>query len=139
MKTMPSEIRGLVNCFLGFALVMLAAFGRFPENHAVVYVTTAYGLGLILYSLLSDYEPLARRLARPIFLVDLIVGATLVASPWLFGFSRVSILPQVLVGLLVIGNTLIAWRAADRRASGLGPALEPDGHLATWSRMNRVR
>ena len=139
MKTTPYDVRGLVNCFLGFGLFLLAAFGRFPEGSPMVLVTTAFGLGLMIYSLVSDFTRVPRgRSARRYLLIDLAIGGTLAASPWLFDFARVSALPQVVVGLFVIGNALFTLDLARRRDVRLGAAFEPDGHPATWSNLNRM-
>ena len=138
MKMLSSDVRGLANCFLGFALVMLAAFGRFPEQSAVIYVTTAFGLGLMIYSLLTDFLTVRVMSSRNFLIVELVIGAALAVSPWLFEYARVTFLPQVLVGLLVMGNSLLTMDFIRRhRDVRLGAAREPDGLPDTWSRLNR--
>lgn len=139
MKMLSSDVRGLVNCFLGFALVLLASFGRFPEQNAVIYVTTAFGLGLMVYSLLVDHSAPGLSVSMRV-MIELAIGFGLAVSPWIFGFAGVSWLPQVLVGLFIVGNSAAGVRLLRRRRDvRLGSAREPDGYPDTWSRLNRVR
>jgi hypothetical protein len=70
-------------------------------------VTVVLGIGLIAYSLLTDYELGAWKVAPMAVhnLIDVIAGAVLALSPWLFGFADEGTnawAPLVVVGLAAI-------------------------------------
>jgi hypothetical protein len=65
-----------------------------------------------LYSLFTDYEwGVARKLSMPTHLMlDLLSGAFLAASPWVFGFAEYVYLPHLIFGLLEMGVSLMTKR-----------------------------
>jgi hypothetical protein len=70
-------------------------------------VPVVLGIGLIAYSLVTDYELGVVKLAPMAVhnLIDIAAGALLAASPWLFGFADHTAnvwLPHVVVGLAAI-------------------------------------
>ena len=65
------------------------------------------GIGLIAYSLFTDYELGVWKVAPMAVhnIIDVVAGAVLVASPWIFGFADESAnvwVPHVVVGLAAI-------------------------------------
>jgi hypothetical protein len=70
-------------------------------------VPIVLGIGLIAYSLFTDYELGVWKVAPMAVhnLIDVVAGGFLAASPWLFGFADESInvwLPHVVVGLAAV-------------------------------------
>ena len=66
------------------------------------------GIGLIAYSLLTNYELGVWRIAPMAVhnLIDIVAGSLLAASPWLFGFADDGAnfwLPFVVIGVAAIG------------------------------------
>ncbi len=66
------------------------------------------GGGVIIYSLLTDYELGAVELIGvPVHLVlDALGGLLLAASPWLFGFAWEVWIPHVVLGLAAVGAAM---------------------------------
>ena len=104
MQMIPTRIHGILD-YLTAALLIIAPwlFG-FADGGAAQWVPVVLGLGVIAYSLLTDYElGIARAISMPVHLgLDIAGGVLLAASPWLFGFADVVAWPHLLVGLLEI-------------------------------------
>jgi uncharacterized membrane protein HdeD (DUF308 family) len=82
------------------------------------------GIGLIAYSLITDYELGVWKVAPMAVhnVIDIVAGVFLALSPWLFGFADESAnvwVPHVVVGLAAIflGLTTIQAGFSYRRAS----------------------
>ena len=62
------------------------------------------GMGILLYSFFTKYElGVLRVISMPVHLtLDLVTGALLAASPWLFGFSDRVFLPHLILGIAAI-------------------------------------
>ena len=79
-----------------------------------VILPIVLGVGLILYSLLTDYErgiPGLRFIPMPVHLILDFVAAFLVAAPFLFGFANQGLnvwLPFVVAGVGVIILVLVS-------------------------------
>jgi len=67
------------------------------------------GAGAIFYSLFTDYElGASRRLPmRTHLTLDLMSGALLAASPWIFGFNEYVYMPHLILGLAEMGASLM--------------------------------
>ena len=92
-----------------WALALIAApwIFQFSDVTAAAAVSIVLGIGLIAYSLLTDYELGVWRVAPMAVhnLIDVIAGAFLAASPWIFGFADESAnvwVPHVVVGLAAV-------------------------------------
>jgi hypothetical protein len=89
-------------------------FGFFSVGGAAVIIPMVLGVGLILYSLLTNYElgipgvkfiPMTYHLA-----FDFVASAFLALSPFLFGFihdAPNAWLPHIIAGVAVIGLVLV--------------------------------
>ena len=85
--------------------------------------TIVLGVGLILYSLLTDYErgiPGLKFIPMPVHLIlDFVAAAFLVAAPFLFGFANQGLnvwLPFVIAGVGVIILVLVSQTHAYMKA-----------------------
>lgn len=107
-----TKVHGVLDYIVGVALVAAPYLFGFSEyGGAAVTVPTVLGIGLILYSLLTQYElgifrviPMKAHLT-----LDFIAAAVLAVSPWLFGFSDLPAnvwVPHLVVGLAVL---LVVW------------------------------
>jgi hypothetical protein len=87
-------------------------------SHAESWGPIILGEAVILYSLLTDYEvALVPVIPIPMHLsLDGAVGLSLVACPWLLGFTSVlgTLLP--IFGICLMGIALITSRTAGHRA-----------------------
>ncbi len=123
MRFLPTRIHGFLDYSTG--LLFLAApwlFGFAGEaDDIATWLFVVLGAGVLLYSLLTDYElGLVRKLPMPVHLMlDLGGGLLLLVSPWLFGFADEVWVPHVLFGLLEVGAALVTQRVpSDVRSVG---------------------
>ena len=103
----------------------LFGFADAPDE-AATWVPVVLGLGVIAYSLLTDYElGVARKIPMPTHLMlDLGGGVLLALSPWLFGFSEWVWVPHLVFGILEIGAALVTKKApTDERTTIRRPGL----------------
>jgi hypothetical protein len=106
----PSRVHGVLDYVT--ALVLIAApwlFG-FDDNRKAMLVPVILGLGIILYSLLTDYElGIAHLIPMPMHLMLDVLGAlVLIASPWIFGFSDDIWWPHVAIGLYELAVVVLS-------------------------------
>ncbi|HAH00466.1 MAG TPA: hypothetical protein DCL75_16810 [Ktedonobacter sp.] len=116
MRFVPTWLHGYFDYIGG--IVLIAApflFGFFSMGGVAVILPIVLGIGLILYSLLTDYErgiPALKFIPMPVHLIlDFIASALLAASPFLFGFSNQAPnvwLPHVVAGVGVIILVLVS-------------------------------
>lgn len=81
----------------------------FADGGAETWVPVALGIGIVLYSLCTDYAwGLVRRLPMPAHLVlDGVSGFVLAASPMLFGFYDEVMDPHLSIGVLEMVLALV--------------------------------
>lgn len=108
MRVIPTRIHGVIDYLMGAILIAAPWILGFADGGAEQWVPVVLGAGLILYSLLTDYElGIARVIPMSIHLgLDVLSGAFLAISPWLFGFADDIWWPHVLFGLVEIGAGL---------------------------------
>ena len=107
---------------MGLLLIAAPWLLDFARGGAETWVPVVLGAGVILYSLLTDYELGAlRRLSMPTHLtLDLLGGIFLAASPWIFGFADYVYLPHLIFGILEIGASLMTRRQPEDRTTTTG-------------------
>jgi hypothetical protein len=101
MRIIPTRWHGLLDYLVAVLLIALPALAGLPRG-AASYVPVCLGVATIGYSLLTRYErgilpviPMRAHLA-----LDLMNGALLAASPWLFGFAGEVWAPHVSIGCI---------------------------------------
>jgi hypothetical protein len=107
MRFIPTKFHAPLDYIVGAALIAAPWIFQFSEHTAATVVPIVLGIGLIAYSLLTDYELGVWKVAPMAVhnLGDIGAGIVLVASPWVFGFSDASAnvwAPHVIVGLAAI-------------------------------------
>jgi hypothetical protein len=120
---LPTRIHGFLDYLLGAAMVVIPlafGFGAGPQT----WLPVLLGGGLIIYSLLTDYEPgVVPIMGIPTHLaLDVLVGLLLASSPWVFGFAWEVWIPHVLLGLAAVGSAIVTRTQPShqvQRASGL--------------------
>jgi hypothetical protein len=119
MKTLrfvPTGIHAYFDYIGGIGLLAAPfVFGFFHFGGPAVIIPMVLGIGLILYSLLTNYElgipglkfiPMSLHLA-----FDLVASAFLAVSPFLFGFTNLTPnawLPHIIAGVTVILLVLVS-------------------------------
>jgi hypothetical protein len=107
MRFIPTKLHAPLDYIVGAALIAAPWIFQFSEHTAATVVPVVLGIGLIAYSLITDYELGVWRVFPMSMhnLFDIGAGAFLAASPWIFGFADESAnvwLPHVIVGLAAV-------------------------------------
>ena len=107
MPFIPTKFHGPLEYIVGAALIAAPWIFQFSDVPAAMVMSIVLGIGLIAYSLITDYELGVWKVA-PMAVhnpIDIAAGAFLAASPWIFGFADESAnvwMPHVVVGLAAI-------------------------------------
>jgi len=107
MRFIPTKFHAPLDYIVGAALIAAPWIFQFSEHKAATVVPIVLGIGLIAYSLFTNYELGVWKVAPMAVhnVIDVVAGAVLAASPWLFGFADESAnvwLPHVIVGAAAI-------------------------------------
>ena len=107
MRFIPTRFHAPLDYIVGVALIAAPWILQFSEHTAPMVLSIVLGVGLIGYSLLTNYELGLWKIAPMAVhnLFDIVAGIVLVASPWLFGFADETAnvwVPFVVVGVAAI-------------------------------------
>lgn len=154
MRFLPTKIHGALDYIVGIALILAPNLFHFSAlGGPAVWVPRVLGIGLIAYSIFTNYEwgviralPMAYHLV-----VDFVAAMFLALSPVIFGFTHHGLnawLPHVVVGVAVIAVVLVSQtqtgngrRSAEPSESLSGQAYWMPGATEADRRaeMNRLR
>ena len=112
MRFIPTRFHAPLDYIVGAALIAAPWIFQFSEHTAATVTPIVLGIGLIAYSLFTDYELGVWRVAPMAVhnVIDIVAGTLLAASPWLFGFADETAnvwVPHVVVGLAAVGLGLL--------------------------------
>ena len=114
MRFLSTRVHGMLDYGMGVLLIASPwLFGFAGEaDGAATWLPVVLGLGVVLYSLFTDYELGAvRKIPMPTHLMlDLGSGLLLAVSPWLFGFADEVWVPHLVLGLLEVGAALVTQK-----------------------------
>ena len=107
MRFIPTKFHAPIDYIVGVALIAAPWIFQFSDVTAATVVPIVLGVGLIAYSLITDYELGVWKVAPMAVhsLLDVVAGLFLAASPWIFGFADESAnvwAPHVVVGLAAV-------------------------------------
>ena len=116
IRFIPTGVHAYFDYIGGIALLVAPfIFGFFSVGGAAVIIPMVLGIGLILYSLLTNYElgiPGLKFIPMPYHLAfDFVASAFLAVSPFLFGFinkAPSAWLPHIIAGIVVILLVLVS-------------------------------
>lgn len=104
----PTKVHGVLDYVVGIVLILAPMiFGFSSIGGAAVLIPEIIGVGLIIYSIFTDYE-LSLVKVMPMkwhLILDFVAGVLLALSPWLFGFADAPAnawVPHLVVGVVVI-------------------------------------
>jgi hypothetical protein len=132
MRFIPTKFHAPLDYIVGALLIAAPWIFQFSEHTAPTVVAIVLGIGLILYSLFTNYELGVWKVAPMSVhnLIDIAAGSLLAASPWLFGFADESAnvwVPHVVVGLAAVFLGLTtkqeggySYRKADKPSTATG-------------------
>ena len=107
MRFIPTKFHAPLDYIVGVALIAAPWIFQFSDHAAPTVISVVLGIGLIAYSLFTDYELGVWKVAPMAVhnLIDIAAGIVLATSPWVFGFADDSAnvwVPLVVVGLAAI-------------------------------------
>lgn len=120
MRFIPTKFHAPLDYIVGAALIAAPWIFQFSEHTAATVVPIVLGIGLIAYSLFTNYELGVWKVAPMAVhnVIDIVAGGLLAASPWLFGFADESAnvwVPHVVVGLAAVFLGLTTKQAGGYR------------------------
>ena len=94
---------------MGIILIAAPWLLNFTRNGAETWLPVILGIGVILYSLFTNYElSLIKRIPmRTHLFLDVASGIILASSPWIFGFNDYVYLPHLILGIVEIAAGLM--------------------------------
>ena len=115
-RFVPTAVHGIFDYLGGVGLIASPfIFGFSSMGGTAVILPIVLGVGLLAYSLLTNYEtgvPMLRFIPMRVHLVfDFVASAFLCVAPFLFGYSNQGLnvwLPQVIAGVGVMGLVLVS-------------------------------
>src|SRR6266700_4358494 len=127
IRFVPTGLHGYFDYIGGIGLIAAPfVFGFFSVGGIAVILPMVLGVGLILYSLLTNYErgiPALKFIPMQVHLIlDFLASALLAASPFLFGFWTQAPnvwLPHVIAGVGVILLVLVSQTRVQTKARAL--------------------
>jgi len=107
MRFIPTRLHAPLDYIVGAVLVAAPWIFQFSGDAAATAVSIVLGVGLIAYSLITNYELGVWKVAPMAVhnLIDIVAGALLAVSPWIFGFADKGAnywLPFVVIGFAAI-------------------------------------
>lgn len=107
MKFIPSKFHGALDYAVAITLIVAPLVLGFAG--VAKYLAIAGGLGLLVYSLITDYSLSARKLLpfRMHLILDFVAALALVAAPFLFGFTGIEKAFYLVIGLSVIAVVFV--------------------------------
>jgi hypothetical protein len=125
MRFIPTKFHAPLDYIVGAALVAAPWIFQFSEHTAASVVPIVLGIGLIAYSLFTNYELGVWKVAPMAVhnLIDIAAGTLLAASPWIFGFADETAnvwVPHLVVGIAAafLGLTTVQRGGYSYRKSG---------------------
>lgn len=105
MNVISTRTHGIMDYLMGIVLIIAPWIFQFSRGGAETWIPVIIGVGVIFYSLLTNYELGAAHIIsmRTHLWIDGIGGLFLALSPWLFGFAEFTYLPHLILGVLEIG------------------------------------
>jgi hypothetical protein len=107
MRFIPTRLHAPLDYIVGAGLIAAPWIFQFSDLTTPTVLSIVLGVGLIAYSLVTNYELGVWRVAPMAVhnLFDIAAGAVAVAAPWLFGFADEGAnvwAPFVVVGVAAI-------------------------------------
>ena len=89
MRFIPTKFHAPLDYIVGAVLIAGPWIFQYSDSGAATAISIVLGIGLIAYSLFTNYELGLWKVAPMAVhnVIDIVAGALLAASPWLFGFA----------------------------------------------------
>src|SRR5262245_54034607 len=118
MRFIPTRLHAPLDYIVGALLIAAPWIFQFSDVTAATAISIVLGIGLIAYSLFTDYELGVWKVAPMAVhnLFDILAGALLAASPWIFGFADEGV--NVWAPFLVVGVAAIFLGLTTKQEGG---------------------
>jgi SPW repeat len=118
MRFIPTKFHAPLDYIVGAVLIAGPWIFQYSDSGAATAISIVLGIGLIAYSLVTNYELGVWKVAPMAVhnLIDIVAGALLAASPWLFGFADEG--PNVWASFLVVGLAAILLGLTTKQQGG---------------------
>ena len=118
MRFIPTRFHAPLDYIVGAVLIAGPWIFQYSDSGAATAISIVLGIGLIAYSLFTNYELGLWKVAPMAVhnLIDIVAGALLVAAPWLFGFADDG--ANFWVPFVVIGVAAIFLGLTTKQAGG---------------------
>ena len=125
MRFIPTRYHAPLDYIVGAVLIAAPWLFSFSDIGAATAVSIVLGAGLILYSLFTNYELGVWKVAPMAVhnLIDIVAGAVLALSPWLFGYADEG--ASVWAPFVVIGVAAVFLGLTTKQAGGYRYGSEP--------------
>ena len=116
MRFLSTKVHTIIGLLVGVILIFSPALFNFYDTVAAM-IPLWVGIFIVLNELIttSPYSPLKLVPMKVHIVIDVITGAFLFLSPWLFSFmdagSPKEWLPHIVVGIMIIGYALVTTTA----------------------------
>jgi hypothetical protein len=129
MRFIPTKFHAPLDYIVGAALIASPWIFSFSDTTAPTVVSIVLGIGLIAYSLITNYELGVWKVAPMAVhnLIDIVAGAFLALSPWLFGFADDP--ANVWIWFVVVGLAAVFLGLTTKQSGGYSYGRA--GHPAT--------
>lgn len=117
-RLISTKIHGILDYVMGATLMALPALFDFSDKKAAKLIPVFLGSSAIAVSLFTDYElSVKRSIPMKVHLgIDAGAGLLLATSPWLFGFSKKTYLPHLILGVMeVLASVMTKTRPSNWR------------------------
>ncbi|TXK48645.1 hypothetical protein FVR03_08075 [Pontibacter qinzhouensis] len=116
MRFIPTRFHGILDYVVGLLLIASPWLFNFAAGGAETWVPVVIGLGVLLQTILTDFElGLIKKIPMQSHLMmDFGIGVILAVSPWLFGFADHVYTPHVIFGVFSILASLTTHRVPSR-------------------------
>jgi hypothetical protein len=128
MRFIPTKYHAPLDYIVGAVLIAAPWIFGFSDIDEATAVSIVLGAGLIAYSLVTNYELGVWKLAPMAVhnLIDIVAGALLAASPWLFGYGDEG--AQTWAPFVVIGVAAVFLGLTTKQAGGYRYGKPGVGH-----------
>ena len=110
MRFIPTKVHGVMDYVYALVLLFIPTIFHFSSNDAATYVMDVVSSAVFTYSLFTKYElGLFKNISMHIHLIlDVVFGALLATSLWIFGFADDVYKPHLFFGLFAIAAALFS-------------------------------
>jgi hypothetical protein len=118
MRFIPTKLHAPLDYIVGAGLIAAPWIFQFSEHTTPTVLSIVLGIGLIVYSMFTDYELGVWRMFPMAVhnLFDIAAGALLAVSPWLFSFADEG--TNVWAPFVVVGIAAISLGLTTKQSGG---------------------